>query len=57
MRRMAKKAGLEVEKGGKHLTVRDPKTGKVVTQIPNTLKGTGTARDIVNKILRAAGFE
>lgn len=57
LRRMATRAGLTVEKGGKHLTVRNPDTGKAVTPIPNTLKGKGTARDIVNKILRAVGLE
>ena len=57
LRRMAKKAGLEVESGGKHLTVRNPETGRLVAQIPNTIKGKGTARDIVEKILSEAGLE
>ena len=51
LQRLAQRAGLSLESGGKHLTVRNPVTGKVVTQIPHTVKGKGTARDIVNKIL------
>jgi RHS repeat-associated protein len=51
--RLATRAGLEVRTGGKHLRVVD-KTGNLVTTIPHSPHGSGTIRDIINKILAAA---
>ena len=53
---MAKKAGMEVKAGGKHLKVINPETKKLVTTIPHSPKGSGTIREIAKEIMKEAGF-
>ncbi len=53
--RMAKKAGLRVESGGKHMLVFD-EGGTLITLIPHSLGPKSTGKDIARKILENAAF-
>ena len=55
MKKMANRAGLTVQSGGKHLRVFD-KAGNLVTTIPNSPHAKGTIKGIVEAIMGAAGF-
>lgn len=56
LQRMARKAGLEVRSGGKHLKVINPETGGTVTVIPHSPHARGTIKGIAEAIMREAGF-
>jgi hypothetical protein len=55
LQKMAEKAGLTVESGGKHLKVMD-QSGNMVTTIPHSPHAKGTIKSIANAIMTAAGF-
>lgn len=55
LQKMAKKAGLTIESGGKHLKVMDA-SGNMVTTIPHSPHAKGTIKSIADAIMNAAGF-
>jgi hypothetical protein len=55
LQKMANKAGLIIESGGKHLKVVDA-SGNVVTTIPHSPHSKGTIKSIASAIMNAAGF-
>lgn len=55
--RELERAGLEVTKNGKHLKIRNPKTGKQVS-IPSTPRGgTRTWLNMLSEVKRGVGFD
>jgi hypothetical protein len=52
---LAQMLGFKVVSGGNHLTVVDSQ-GKLITQIPHSLKGFGTAMSIAKSMIKAAGL-
>jgi hypothetical protein len=55
LQNMAKKAGLIVKPGGKHLKVMDS-AGNMVTTIPHSPHAKGTIKSIAEAIMSSAGF-
>ena len=57
LRKMANKAGLRVESGGKHFRVIDSETGRSVTRIPRSPHAKPTIEAIARAIMNAAENE
>ena len=51
LKQMAKKAGLDVESGGKHDNVTDPTTGRSITRIPHSPHAKPTIEAIARAII------
>jgi hypothetical protein len=54
LEKMAKKAGLNVVSGGKHMRVFD-QAGNLITTIPHSPHAKGTIKGIAEAIMNAAG--